>query len=161
MNNILISNPETLISYLRDFGLSPAGGAKSWVYGGSRKLQEFMRNVAADEYPVLHFERPNIHDEGTETNQEEWYWCSLNCYVKFSTDGEPAENDASELAAERQALGVLRNIQRKLHHDAKRGILEYDIQGNTKDPIIDNYLANHLGWQLNFRVGFNSNVNLC
>lgn len=161
MNNTLISSPETLVNYLREFALSAESGAKGFVYGGSRKLQEFLRNVSEEEYPVLHFERPNIHNESSDANHEEWYWCSLNCYAKFRTDGEPAENDASELLAERVALDVLRNLQKQMHHDARRGILEYSIDGNSKDPILDNFLANHLGWQLNFRIGFNSNVNLC
>ncbi len=161
MSNVLISSPTTLVGYLREFSLSAESGAKGFVYGGNRRLQEYLRNVGEDEYPILHFERPNIVNDSSDANHEEWYVCSLNVYVKFRTDGTPEENDESELLAESTGLKVLQNVQKRLHHDSRKGILEYTIDQNSKDPIFDNFIVNHVGWQLNFRVGFNSNINLC
>ena len=156
MSNV-VAVPTTVVGFFES--LSMECGANAFVYGGAKRLQEKLRNLEESNYPVVQLERPNVITKSNGSNHEEWYYVSLNVFVKFQRDGEPAEIEASELEAERLAMQVVHAIQNKLHH-IRRGI-EFDLDGNTKDPILDNYITNHLGWQLSFQIGFNANMFLC
>jgi hypothetical protein len=154
---LVIEHPNTILDYLTAFVAADTNTCGYFVYGGSRKLQERLKYIEAEQYPIIQYERPNIHTEAGGQNIEESYLCSINAYAKFTTNGEPDENDASELAAEKSALQVLHDFQKQLRKDARLGLLEYEPDGTTKDPIMDNYIANHVGWRMNFKVGLNAN----
>jgi hypothetical protein len=154
---LIVDHPTTVLDYLKGFVADEANNCGYFVYGGSRKLQEKLKHIEPEQYPVMQYERPNIHTEAGGQNIEEWYWCSINVYSKFKTDGDPDENDASEFAAEKSALKVLHDFQKKLREDARISLLEYEPDGTTKDPIMDNYIVNHVGWRMNFKIGLNAN----
>jgi hypothetical protein len=136
--------------------------ASAMVYGHSRKVAEQVQVLEKAQYPLLHIERPFvITDDNNSSDQKEFFICTINAFDKYLTDGTTDENDMSEILAEDRTLAMLQDLQKRLNHDAGEGLIEFELDGNEKNPIQDNYVQYHTGWQMVVKIGLSAAGRLC
>jgi hypothetical protein len=132
------------------------------VYGHARKVAEQVQSLEAEKYPLLHIERPFvITDDNNSGDQKEWFICTINAFDKYMVNGTTDENDLSEIMAEDRTLKMLQDLQKRLNHDHDDGKIEFELDGNEKNPIQDGFVQYHTGWQMVVKIGLGAGGLLC
>jgi hypothetical protein len=164
----MTKEPSSLIDVFRAFMNEPSASdtqisAKTFQYGFIRSGTENFKNLTEEDYPVLHLNKPTIIPEGDNFNTEFRYMCDVTVFQKYSNQGDRAENELNEQEGDNVCVGVLQQLLKFLNHANKKSpyTTKFCFDGSEINPVMQNYVDRHVGWNLAFSVNMNVNAKLC
>jgi hypothetical protein len=156
---MLAANYNTLVTYFKDFAEAQEA---PFSYGDTERLVNLTTNTPAENYPVVHLEKPLWKPTDNEAgNLMIRFTGSVVALAKYSDEGDAEATDASKLAAETASFDLMVELVKQLNHDRNGNKFVLDLNTLSGEPVFEGWLNNHLGWKLYFHLDFYANNRLC
>lgn len=146
---------KSFIKYFKDFA-SQHPDIKFFMFGSVEKGMTFARSLPEFAYPFMWLEEPVIATMDNQASHiNDRYSVGVSIFRVAPLDNQDAQIDAYA-----DCLTNVTQLQAKLRTDRKAGLIDVELNGQTKESTSQLWADGNYGFRLGFFIEFNINAQI-